>query len=311
MSLPPTPRPHFAKPALPIADQIAKLIANGMAVADRALAEHCLQHISYYRLSAYWLPFEHPKSQPGPRFQPGTTFEQVVALYDFDRKLRLLMLDAIERIEVAVRGSWAYQMAMLPGGPHAYVDVAHYADSNTFYSNYSRLAAEVGRSKDVFIVHYKRNYAGPVMPPVWMVSEMLAFGQLSQWYAALKEPSLRQAIADPFGLDETIFVPLVQQLATIRNTCAHHGRLWNKTLNVTLKLPKKKPVDLANALNRAATQKIYNTLAMLQYLLGVAEPGHNWGSRLIAHVATLPAGREAAMGFPPIWRDSKLWGGTK
>lgn len=301
----------FAKPALSIANQINKLIANGMIVGDHALAEHCLQHISYYRLSAYWLPFEHPKGQAGPRFVPGTTFEQVVALYDFDRALRLLMLDAIERVEVAVRGNWAYQMAMLPGGSHAYVDAAHYGDKNIFYSNYSRLAAEVGRSKDVFIVHYKKSYTGPVMPPVWMASEMLSFGQLSQWYAALKEPKLRQKVADPFALDESIFVPLVQQLATVRNGCAHHGRLWNKKFNVTLKLPKKQPADLANALNRPAPDKIYNTLAMLQYLLGVAEPGHNWGNRLIAHIATLPSRSIAEMGFPADWLDWKLWGGTK
>ena len=89
-----------------------------MTIGDHALAEHCLQHISYYRLSAYWLPFENPKGQAGPRFRPGTTFEDVMALYDFDRRLRLLVLDAIERIEVAVRGSWAYQLAML-GGAHS------------------------------------------------------------------------------------------------------------------------------------------------------------------------------------------------
>ena len=301
----------FAKPALSIADQINKLIANGMTVGDRALAEHSLQHISYYRLSAYWLPFEHPKGHAGPRFVPGTTFEQVVALYDFDRSLRLLLLDAIERIEVAVRGSWAYQMAMLPGGSHAYVDLAHYANSDTFYSNYSRLAAEVGRSKDVFIVHYKRNYTGPVMPPVWMASEMLAFGQLSQWYAALKEPKLRQTVADPFALDEALFVPLVQQLATVRNSCAHHGRVWNKTLNVKLKLPKKQPVNLANAVNRAAPEKVYNTLAMLQYMLGVAEPGHSWGQRLVAHISTLPSRSITEMGFPIDWLDWQLWGGMK
>ena len=118
-------------------------------------------------------------------------------------------------------------------------------------------------------------------------------------------------MADPFKLDESIFVPLVQHLATVRNSCAHHGRLWNKTFNVTLKLPKKQPVDLANALNREASQKVYNTLAMLQYLLGLAEPGHNWGQRLIAHIATLPSRSISEMGFPTDWRDYKLWGGTK
>lgn len=297
----------YAKPALSIADQINQLVANGMTVANRSLAEHCLQHISYYRLSAYWLLFEHPKGSFGPRFLPGTSFEEVVELYDFDRRLRLLMLDAIERIEVAVRGSWAYEMAMLAGA-HGYIDVGHYIDTGKFYSNYSRLASEVGRSKDTFMLHYKQNYAGPPMPPVWMASELLSFGQLSQWYAALGDAQLRQSIANPFGLDETIFVSLIHQLVVVRNICAHHGRLWNRSLGVTFKLPKKQPVDLVAALNRLAPKQIYNTLAMLQFLLAKAEPGNDWAQRLKTLMATPQGRREADMGFPTAWHQFKLWG---
>lgn len=296
----------FTKPALSIADQINHLIANGMTVADRSLAEHCLQHISYYRLSAYWLLFESPKGQDGSRFMPKTKFEEVVELYEFDRRLRLLLLDAIERVEVAVRGSWAYELAMLAGA-HGYIDVSHYADTGKFYTNYSRLAAEAGRSKDTFMLHYKNKYAGPPMPPVWMASELLSFGQLSQWYASLGDAQLRQQIADPFGLDETIFVSLIHQLVVVRNICAHHGRLWNRSLGVTFKLPKKQPADLATALNRLAPKQIYNTLAMLQFLLSRAEPGNDWALRLKTLMATPQGRREADMGFPNGWSQLKLW----
>jgi abortive infection bacteriophage resistance protein len=80
------------------------------------------------------------------RLEPGTTFESVIALYDSDRKLRLLVLDAIERIEVAVRGSWAYQMAMR-GGAFSYVDATHYADADKFNRNCQTLDREVSRSR--------------------------------------------------------------------------------------------------------------------------------------------------------------------
>ena len=240
------PKPLYNKPALSLADQIAKLEAIGMVIDDHAIAEHCLQHISYYRLSAYWLPFEHPKGQAGPRFRTGTNLQTVLDLYEFDRKLRLLVLDAVERVEVAARGGWAYEMAMLGDG-FSYLDQAIYADQNKFNRNCARLDKEVARSKDTFIRHYKREYSGPARPPVWMSSELLSFGLLSQWYAALKEPSLRQKVADPFNLDEVIFVTFLHQLAIVRNICAHHGRLWNRTLDVSLKLPKKSPPNLAAA----------------------------------------------------------------
>jgi abortive infection bacteriophage resistance protein len=304
------PKPAYTKPALPVADQINRLIGHGMTIADRALAEHCLQHISYYRLSAYWLPFEFPKGQAGPRFRPGTTFENVLELYEFDRKLRLLVLDAIERIEVAVRGSWAYQLAML-GGAFGYVDAAHYADPQKFADNCAKLDREVTRSKDTFIRHYKATYSGPIRPPVWMAAQLLSFGLLSQWYKALKEPRVRQSVANPFAIDERIFVTFVHQLAIVRNICAHHGRLWNRQLDVGYTLPRSQPLELAATVNRNLPKRLYNTLAMLQHLLTRAEPGNDWGARLKVLMATLPAGRSQEMGFPPDWLDRKLWGGAK
>ncbi len=304
------PKPLYNKPSLSLADQIAKLEANGMVIDDHAIAEHCLQHISYYRLSAYWLPFEHPKGQAGPRFQTGTNFQTVLELYEFDRKLRLLVLDAVERVEVAARGAWAYEMAMLGDG-FSYLNQAIYADQNKFNRNCARLDKEVARSKDTFVRHYKREYSGPARPPVWMSSELLSFGLLSQWYAALKEPSLRQKVADPFDLDEVIFVTFLHQLAIVRNICAHHGRLWNRTLDVSLKLPKKSPPDLATALNRGAPKKIYNTLAMIQHCLDRAELGNTWRERLQRLVGEMPFGDPQMMGFPNDWADYKLWGGIK
>lgn len=304
------PKPLYNKPALSLADQIAKLEANGMVIDDHAIAEHCLQHISYYRLSAYWLPFEHPKGQAGPRFRTGTNLQTVLDLYEFDRKLRLLVLDAVERVEVAARGAWAYEMAMLGDG-FSYLDQAIYADQNKFNQNCARLDKEVDRSKDTFIRHYKREYSGPARPPVWMSSELLSFGLLSQWYAALKEPSLRQKVADPFDLDEVIFVTFLHQLAIVRNICAHHGRLWNRTLDVSLKLPKKSPPNLAAALNRSAPKKIYNALAMIQHCLDRAELGNTWRERLQTLVGAMPYGNPQMMGFPVDWADHKLWGGTK
>lgn len=75
-----------------------------MAIPDVARPEYWLRHVSYYRLSAYWLPFEYPKGNPGLRFLPGTSFDTVTALYDFDRRLRLLVLDAISSGSKSLHG---------------------------------------------------------------------------------------------------------------------------------------------------------------------------------------------------------------
>jgi abortive infection bacteriophage resistance protein len=301
------PRP-FTKPATTIAQQIRHLQNEGMAIPDVARAEHWLRHVSYYRLSAYWLPFEHPKGQPGPRFLPNTSFDTVTALYDFDRRLRLLVLDAIERIEVAVRGSWAYELAQR-FGPHGYLDAAHYYDPSRYHDNLTRLANDVANSPETYIDHYRRIYSTPAMPPVWMVAEMMSFGQLSRWYALLADRSLRNAIAKPLGLHEAVLVPLLKHLSTIRNSCAHHARLWNRGFLLRMKLPFK-PVALVSTLEPPASNapaRLYNALVLVVYLLRHVAPTSGWRDELIALLAQHPTSDLAAMGFPPGWETRPLW----
>ncbi|MCE7798139.1 Abi family protein [Sphingobium sufflavum] len=298
----------FTKPAMTIAQQMGHLAAQGMAIPDTAAAEYWLRHVSYYRLSAYWLPFEKPKGQPGPRFVNGTSFDRVIALYEFDRRLRLLVMSAIERIEVAVRGSWAYTLAH-QGGPHSYLDASLYSERRQFHENFSRLAREVGTSPETYIDHYRRTYDDPAMPPVWMVAEMMSFGQLSRWYSSLDDRALRNAIAKPLGLPEVVLVPLLKHLSTVRNSCAHHARLWNRGFLIRMKLPQK-PAALAATLDSnlgAGPARLYNSLVLSGYLLQQIDVSNNWVSDLAALLATHPTGDLAAMGFPRDWQTRPMW----
>ncbi|QXF11100.1 Abi family protein [Sphingopyxis terrae] len=298
---------QFTKASLTIAQKIAHLQAAGMAIPDVPMAEHWLRHVSYYRLSAYWLPFEKPKQQPGPRFQPGTSFDTVIALYQFDRRLRLLILDAIERIEVAIRGGWAYALAH-QGGPHGYLNAALYSDRKRFHENLSRLARDVGSSPETYVDHYRRTYDDPAMPPAWMVAEMMSFGQLSRWLSSLSSRAIRNKIAAPLALDEKVMVPLLKHLSTVRNTCAHHGRLWNRGFLIRPSLPHK-PADLAATLEPPTPQPalLYNSLVLITFLLKQVDPPSLWKDDLKAHIATHPTGNLAAMGFPAGWDQRPLW----
>lgn len=73
----------FAKPATTYAQQVAKLQQRGMVVGDHQSAEFYLQHLNYYRLGAYWLPFEADHATHA--LKPGTRFEDVLNLYVFDQ----------------------------------------------------------------------------------------------------------------------------------------------------------------------------------------------------------------------------------
>lgn len=296
----------FAKPSLSIADQIALLARRGMLVPDRARAEHYLRHVSYYRLRAYWLPFEQPAPADGDHlFRTGTSIEDALALYVFDRQLRLLVMDAIERVEVSLRGGWAHHLAM-KYGPHGYLDPTLYARPDHYAKAFASLLEEVDRSRDTFIVHYKNKYDDPKQPPIWMTAEIISLGLLSKWLGNLKLRADRQAIAKAYGLDEKILVSLAHHLTYVRNICAHHGRLWNKQFTVTMAMPNS-PGALKLAMNPGSTRKLYNTLAILGYLMGIVAPGTEWRRHLVELVASCSLANPAVMGFPVDWQRLPAW----
>jgi abortive infection bacteriophage resistance protein len=277
-----------------------------MVVSDRPGAEHHLRHISYYRLRAYWLPFEQPSPVNGDHmFKAGTSIEDAVALYVFDRQLRLLVMDAIERVEVSLRGGWAYHLAM-NNGSHGYLDPNLYDRPDRYAKAYTGLLEEIERSTDTFIVHYKQKYDDPPQPPIWMTAEVMSLGQLSKWFGNLKLRHDRQAIAKPYGLDEKILVSVAHHLTYVRNICAHHGRLWNKQFTVTMTVPNA-PASLKLAMNPSTVRKLYNTLAVLGYLIGIVAPGSEWRRHLVELVDSCPLADPAAMGFPSNWQTMPAW----
>jgi len=296
----------FTKPALPIDDQIALLRRRGMRIDDELRAKHYLQHITYYRLRAYWLPFEQPCTVPGDHsFRAGTSFQDTLDLYIFDRQLRLLVMDAIERIEVSLRGAWAHHLAT-KYGPHGYLDPGLYARPDYYAKAMSGLMDEIKRSRDTFIEHYKCKYDDPELPPIWMTSEVISLGQLSKWLGNLKLRADRQSISKPFGLDEKVLVSLAHHLTYIRNICAHHARLWNKQFIVTMAVPAS-PGSLKLAMNPAEGRKLYNTLTALGYLIALIAPNSEWRKHIIDLLDTHPLADPTAMGFPSDWRTRPAW----
>lgn len=299
---------RFSKPSLTLTQQIEHLRAKGMLIEDAAVAEYWLQHVSYYRLSAYWLYFEHPKGAQGPRFREGTAFRDVTALYDFDRNLRRSVMRGTEHVEVALRGSWAYQLAH-SGGPHAYLTTSLYRDQRELRSSRSKLQQAVERSAETYIDHYRRKYSSPKLPPVWMVAEMMSFGQLSRWYTNLKDRALRNRIANPLGLPETVLVPLVRHVTDMRNICAHHGRLWNRGFLHPPKLAQK-PADLHASLDLQSFQapaKLYNGLTTIAHVIRTVAPKSTWAADVVSLIDQNPAGDLDSMGFPPDWKSRPLW----
>lgn len=300
---------EFCKPPLKVSDQIELLKKRGMAIADEARATRVLQNINYYRLRAYWLPFEAPEALrlvAGEHlFKQGTDFDRVVSAYVFDRKLRVLLLEAIERVEIALRTHWA-QILAEGYGAHAYLDPNLFNKTHIYDACLSSLDEELDRSKETFVQHYKGKYTKPSRPPIWAICELLTLGQLSKWMGNIKRRQDRQAIAARLGLDEVVVCAFAHHLTHVRNLCAHHSRVWNRKLTFTMTLPKR-PGALASQFNPVEDRRIYNTLVMLVWCIKIISPDTTWPSRVKTLLSTCTAVELKAMGAHADWETRAPW----
>ena len=273
-----------------------------MAIPDRDGAERCLTHIGFHRLRAYWNPLETAElTAYGHRFQHGTSFNDVMTRYLFDQQLHLLLLEALSCIEVSAKAQWAHQLVNVFG----HGEFAH-LNPDLFKTQYHSGNLEELRKSYWRVAHH----SGVINnnPTMWDLMPAMSFGQLSKWYSSLRKRAIRQAIARSYGIGEGILQPAIQHFSKVRNICAHHDRLWDLTISSGFKTPRNLG-ETAAAFNPAAPHKIYNTLVMTAYLMGIITPNGDWPKRFL-DFKTADAYRQipdADMGFPDNWRDFALW----
>ena len=267
---------NYSKPFLTITQQIEQLKSRGMQFADEEKARYYLENLNYYRLSAYWLPFE--SDHKTHTFKEGTSFERVLELYIFDRELRLLMLDAIERVEVSVRTRFAYEISQKYGS-HPHLDESLFNSAYHYNKTLSKLKSEIDRSKEPFIKHFKEKYSED-FPPIWASVELMTLGQVSNWFSLVKLRQDRQLISKYYGLDEKVLASFLHHLTIIRNICAHHSVLWNKKLTLEFVIPK----NMQEKFNKDEKRKLFNTFVMIEYLMDKISSDNHWRERLEALV---------------------------
>jgi len=290
----------FNKKPLSVSEQLLLLESRGLIVTNRSRAEHYLKNIGYYRLSSYALPFQ-VKSDPNHSFTPNISFDDILRLYVFDRELRLLVFDKVEKIEIAFRSAIVNQMSNNYGS-HWYTDKSLFKSSFNHYELISRINDAVRGAKETFIKHYTTKYSDPVLPPSWMTFELLSCGQIFNIFKVLPNDDRRE-IANNYNLHPTVFESWFLNINTLRNTCAHHSRLWNRELGVKPKFPfDSKFVDIPFGNNR-----IYSLLFLIKYLSNIINPSSNFKNQLKDLLTKAPFPPYISMGFPNDWEKDKVW----
>jgi abortive infection bacteriophage resistance protein len=293
----------YIKPPLTVQEQINLLKRRGLQIDDEPRATRYLKNISYYRLSGYMYTFQ--KDKKTHTYKEGTTFDAILNLYRFDRELRLLVFSAIEKIEVAMRSHIAYNFSVTLNDPFWYTKAENFTGADKYGDFLADLKKYVEKSKDVFIKHFFESYKEP-WPPIWFISEILTLGQLSKLYDITAKILPRKDIAEYFGIKEIVLVSWLHTLAYVRNICAHHARLWNKTLRIPVRIPKKVDKKWA-ASQHIANNKMYIIMGILTYLLDTITSNHKFRRKVKNLMIKYPEIDISAMGFPTNWEADPFW----
>jgi abortive infection bacteriophage resistance protein len=298
----------YSKGAITIQAQISQLKARGLEITDDALAVQYLSNISYYRLAGYWWPMQNDKTSH--TFKPNSRFEDAVALYNFDRELRILLFDVIEKIEIALRTKMIYHLSH-EVDPWWFQESSLFINSRELVKTLAVIEEELERSKDIFIKEHRKKYSlDGRFPPAWKTLEITSFGSLSRLYGNLKPAvKAKDIIAAEFKTVNHTYLPSwLQSIAQVRNICAHHGRLWNKNLPGRPNLLSKPPgAWLINIPPASDHHMLYIHLCCMKYLLNVISSGHCFTGKLADLFEKYPNVDLNALGITVDWQNEPLW----
>ncbi len=213
---------------------------HGLTIENEEWAESVLSSVNYYRLSAYGIGLIDKATD---RYPVGTSFNMLYSLYRFDSKLRNLLIEIIEYIEIEFRTKIAYTLA-LNYGAEGYRNAANFNNKISNYHNIKlhtlfcdRLNDEINKqSRRPLVKHHLENYGGRF--PIWVAVEIISFGTLSTLYSAMVDGDQR-TVSKSYCTDPDYMLSWFAAFVELRNTCAHYGRIYNTPFNSTPKLPKK------------------------------------------------------------------------
>ncbi len=292
---------------------IDRLKGRGLVVDDNEIAINFIKNISYYRLVGYGLPFHQvdPSGQRLNNYVAGTTFKQITSSYIVDRKIRTLLVSAIERTEVAIRSIINHEMACTYNNAHWYLDPGLFKETNSF--KHDGLIKEVKRltsknavsgsereqRREVFIQHYYNSYDEPEFPPGWMIAEVLSLGSWSKIYENLKVSKDRKRISKQFDLAPNTLQSWLHALTYLRNICAHHSKLFGRKLVIRPSIAKNIPINGDNYL--------YNFVCITYWMLKRISPETTWLDRFVDVLDTLDKNHLCHYGFDDSWLEEPFW----
>ncbi len=290
--------------------QLAEFLIQKGLIAEVEKLEEQLKAIGYFRLKIYLFLFQQDDIG---NYVKGTTLDEFLEIYSFDEELRLIVFEAIAKIEVAVRSQTIYEFL------HACNDELGYRDSfnliglsptehqKFLISIDNRVAINGGKLVENYKLDPKR---GAV--PLWAMAEFMDMGNLLKFYRGVS-PEIRERIASYFNLishpalKKDYLYNWLRSLIIVRNRCAHHNRLWNHKLAFIPKYLQQKRHPEWPSREILTNRKCGFILFMCRFLLRPIDLNGNWSKKVDALFERYPNIPIGEMGLFADWQKHPAW----
>lgn len=219
-----------------IDEQIKILESRGLSIGNEEKAKKFLMRNNYYRISGYSLTLRSHDV-----FYPSANFQNIIDIYEFDHKLRHILLKYIDIIEITVKSIFAHEFTRVHG-PIGYRNSLYF----TNFREYSRIFAKSENQKDrrhgheAFLKHYLDELHQDV--PFWAYVELFTISDISCLFS-ISEESIKSAVAKKIGLPNSngseLLGKFMHSMTIIRNLCAHGSRIYNRLFEQKPSLNKR------------------------------------------------------------------------
>lgn len=295
------------KPAYTIEQQIALLKSRGMLFRDESKAPHLLYNISYYRLKGYW--WDMQADYNSHTFKSDVYFEDIIDRYNFDRELRIILFDAIERIEIALRTSMIYHLS-LNYGAMWYLQSSLFTSTTKHQEHVEHLQREFGYSQEIFAKEHRKKHP-QTFAAAWKVMEVASMGTLSKFYKNLNH-QLHEKSTIAKGMSLNLHSELsswLEAITYVRNIIAHHSRLWSRNM-------VKKPIEalnnplgiwFSNPLTEVQTKKPFLIISSMVYLSNHITQDNQIKTKILNLFSQYPNIPIYKLGFLNNWNNQPIW----
>lgn len=295
----------YEKVPFTINEHIELLKARKLSIPNEERAKKYLGNIGYFRLTGYMYHLQ--KNDGSHEFSDNISFNDIITHYNFDKKLRSLIIEYLERIEVALRAKLTDSYSNKYGF-YWYTNYDLYDNKNVYDLINAEIAENFVEPQERFLKAFKNKYTSESLPPSNMAVEILTLGKLSRLYKGLSNISEKMAIANDFGLPSTILSSWFVYLNNVRNICAHHNRLWNRRITADRPtIPSRKKFQFNGELPSDFNITLYGIVSMIDRLLDNINSNNRFIDKLIKLFEKYPNINVELMGFPKDYKENPAW----